>query len=297
MRRAVISLKPNLLIPIVFILPVIIGFIMFKLLPIINVIYWSFCDFSIFNTPILVGFDNYIELFTVDAFLKSSLQATFSCLLFQVFFYTAYSVFLAIYLNNCKRNKTMKLTIALIPTILPNIVNVLVWSCFFNPSFGAANSILSLFSISPLDWFYGKTTVIATIVFIGIWENGFSLLALISALQQVPSSLYDSIKIDTDRFFPILRHVIFPSIYPTIVLVIELQILASLQIFIPAYAITHGGPAKSSYFLTYKLYIEAFQDGRFGYACSIACILAILCLATILLFRSFGRRYLNEALE
>jgi multiple sugar transport system permease protein len=194
-------------------------------------------------------------------------------------------------------------TLYYIPSLVASSVAVaLLFSWLLNPSFGIVNYFLSLFvgpnGLIPLGikgpgWFFDPKWTVPSFVLLSLWGFGGPMLIYLAGLQGVPTTLYEAATIDGANAWQRFRNVTIPMISPIILFTFITGIIASFQVFTPAYIISgstggggegaYGGPAYASMFYVLYLYLNAFRRQRFGYASAQAWILFIVVLLLTLL--------------
>ena len=118
-------------------------------------------------------------------------------------------------------------------------------------------------------------------------QFGSSMLMVLAALKQVPSSLYEAASIDGANSFKKFMKITIPQITPIIFFNLIMQTIQALQNFTSAFVITNGGPLKSTYVLGMKLYKEGFSYFKMGYASAISWVIFLMVMVvTLLLFKS-----------
>ena len=262
-----------------------IGFALFQLYPFLTSLYYSFTDYSIFNSPKFIGFSNYVRLFTIDPdfmnSMKVSLQYTFITVPGKVIL----ALLIALLLNKKLKGVNYVRTIYYIPSLLSGSVAVsILWKVLFMDD-GFINSLLSAIHIPAVPWLGSTHTALLTICLLEIWQFGSSMVLFLSALKQVPVSLYEAALIDGAKKGTVFFKITFPMISSVAFFNIIMQLIQALQNFTSAFVVTNGGPSKATYVLGMKLYTDAFRNFNMGYACATSWIMfAMMLVMTLVLF-------------
>ncbi|HJC24609.1 MAG TPA: sugar ABC transporter permease [Candidatus Eisenbergiella merdavium] len=270
-----------------FILPWIIGFLWFQLYPFVKSFYYSFTNYTMLNEPKFVGLTNYIRLLTSDLEFWPSMKVTATYALIVVPCKLAFALFIAMLLNMKIKGIGLFRTLYYLPSILGGSIAIaVVWKILFMRN-GAINNLLGMIGIGPVDWIGSPKTALGTICVLSVWQFGSSMVLFLAALKQVPQSLYEAAIIDgagrVQRFFKITLPMITPILFFNLIM----QMINALQEFTSAFVITGGGPMKSTYVLGMKLYTDAFQYYKMGYASALSWIMFVLIIClTMLVFRS-----------
>ncbi|PHV71609.1 ABC transporter permease [Sporanaerobium hydrogeniformans] len=270
----------------VYILPWLLGLLLLQLYPFITSFYYSFTDYSFFNTPKLVGLKNYIRLFTIDPEFFNSLKVTLIYTLYTVPGKLIMALFIAVILNKNLKGINFIRTIYYLPSLFGGSVAVaILWKLLFM-SDGAINNILQFLHLPTVEWLGNPDVALKTICLLEIWQFGSSMVMFLAALKQVPRSLYEAAQIDGAGKIKIFFKITIPQITPIIFFNLIMQTISALQNFTSAFVVTTGGPNKATYVLGMKLYTDAFSHYKMGYASATSWIIFILIMIiTLLLFR------------
>ena len=258
-----------------FILPWLIGLLVFTLTPTVWSLYLSFTNYKLLSQPKFIGLENYITMFQNPTFWKSlRVTATYAVLSVPLHIVTALLAALALYRR--KPGIGIYRTIFYVPSFIGGSVGVAVmWRMIFSDS-GFNNSFLVGMGLEKIKFFNSLSNALYTLVAIQTWVLGTAMLIFIAGLQQVPQELYESATIDgagrIRKFFSIT----LPLISPMVLYNLILGIINAMQVFTSGFVITKGGPAKSTYFYVLYLYEEAFKYHNMGYASALAWILFLL---------------------
>lgn len=270
--------------------PWLFGFILMWLIPMGISIFYSFTDFNLLNTPSFVGLSNYIRAFTGDETFWQALKVTFVYVLVLVPLRMAFALFVAMLLNKKHKGLGLYRTLYYIPSIIGGSIAVsVVWKQIFGNQ-GVAMALLELFGIHQKVSFLGNTkTALGVIIIMGVWQFGSSMLIFLSALKQIPNSLYESAMVDGAKPGQVFIKITLPMLTPTIFFNLILQIINGFRVFTESYVITDGGPLDSTLSYVLYMYRKAFTHFDMGYSCALAWILvAIIGVFTVILFKTQG---------
>ena len=243
----------------IFILPFIIGFLVFTIIPMISSLYLSFTDYSILGSPKWVGLKNYAKMFTKDSKYLKSLKVTF----FYAFASVPLKLLMALVVAMIMTKKT-KLTgiyraVYYLPSIIGGSVAVAVmWKQLFSSS-GVINSVLQALGLDvTISWIGNPKTAIWVLILLSVWQFGSSMLIFLAGLKQIPKSYYEAARVDgasaTKSFFKIT----LPLLTPTIFFNLVMQMINGFMVFNSGYIITGGKPLNSTLFYALYLYEKAF---------------------------------------
>lgn len=286
-KRAVIKPADNV-VAYLLMAPWLVGFIGMWLIPAVISIYYSFTDFNLLNTPKIIGLANYIRAFTQDKTFVQALKVTFSYVLILVPLRLAFALFVAMLLNKKHMCLGLYRTLYYVPSIIGGSIAVsVVWKQIFGNK-GVFMTLLSVFGINQATSLLGNPkTALSVIILMGVWQFGSSMLIFLSALKQIPYSLYESAMVDGARPSYTFFRITLPMLTPTIFFNLILQIINGFRVFTESYVITDGGPLDSTLSYVLYLYRRAFTYFDMGYSCALAWILvAIIAVFTVIIFKT-----------
>lgn len=274
-------------------LPWLIGFVVFKIYPIVVSFIYSLQDYPILGDKEFVGFKNYIKILTNDDTFIKSFFATMKYVLIGTPAVIIVAFIVAAILNFKLKGVNFFRTAYYIPSILGgNVAVSILWTMLFDVN-GPVNLVLSAFNLSgdvAIQWTKDPTFAILTLIILKTWQFGSTMLIFLSALQGVSKSVYEAAEIDGASKIRQLRSITIPIITPVILFNAVNVLVKAFQEFNSAYLITKGGPNKSTYFLNLYIYDQAFQNGNYGYASALTWILLIIIgVLTAILFKSSNK--------
>jgi ABC-type sugar transport system permease subunit len=202
------------------------------------------------------------------------------------------SLGLALALNRKIRGIRFLRTIYYMPAVTSMVVVSLMWQWIYNKDFGVLNYFLSFLGLGPYGWLQSTKMALPSIMLMAIWLGlGSRMLLFLAGLQSIPEEYYEAAEVDGADAWNRFWHITLPLLAPTTFFVLVTSIIGSFQVFTPVYVLTGGGPAGSTDVAVHRIYFEAWQNLRFGYASAETWILfAILFVLTLIQFRYFGRR-------
>jgi len=249
-----------------FILPGLIGFGIFVLYPLVTSVYYGLTAWNGVSTPVFVGLQNYIYLFAHDVAFWPSLRATGLFVILSVPSSLVLGLALAMLLNRKLRGIRVFRTIFYLPVVLPSIATLTLWQFIYDPKFGFANELLHALHLPTSMWLGSYTMALPSIVIIGLWGVGGTMIIFLAGLQSVPKELYEAARLDGAGDFAIFRRITLPLISPILFLVLVMHIIGAMQAFNQPAVLTKGGPGFSTDLFMYSIYQNAFQNQQFGLA-------------------------------
>ena len=282
------SLAGNNRVAYLYLLPWIIGILGLQLYPFIISFYYSLNDYNPIRMPLrFTGFNNYIELFTIDPEFWISLRATMLYVIYTVPPKIIMSLFIAILLNKSRRGIGILRTVYYLPSLFGGSVAVAVlWQVMFMDQ-GTINNWIRFFGFDTIQFLGNPRTALPTLSALEVWQFGSSMVLFLAALKQVPVSLYEAASIDGANAVKRFLKITLPYISPVLFFCIIMQTINALQNFTSVFIITRGGPLRSTYMLALKLYNDGFHYWRMGYASATSWIIfSLLTVITLILFAS-----------
>ena len=258
-----------------FILPWLIGFLVFKGYPFLSSLIYSFSDESLFEGISRWGVFNYVKIFT-DRKIKTGFMTTFKYSFMTVPLKLVFALFIAYILNFKIKGVKMFRTVYYIPSILGSSVAIAVlWKAIFKDD-GIVNMILGFFGVAGPHWLSNKTAALFIICLLRVWQFGSTMVIFLAALKGVSPDLYEAASLDGAgkwrQFFTITVPLITPVIFYNLVT----QLVQAFQEFNGPYIITQGGPRGATTLVSLLIYNNAFKKYDMGLASAQAWVLFII---------------------
>ncbi len=258
--------------PYVFVLPNLLVFSVFSLLPMLLNFGYAFTqDPNLFlaDRP-WAGTQNFQQIFTcgnildpntcvVDLFWRS-VYNTLQFVIFQVAIMVIISMITALILNGKIKARGFFRSVYFYPVLLSPIVVALLWKWILQDS-GLLNGILVGLGLQSMPFMTDPGWARFWMVMISTWSNmGFYTLILLAGLQSIPVELYDSAKIDGANNLNLFKGIILPLLMPTVLVVTVLSLIRAVQVFDIVYAFTGGGPGSATMYLVQYIYMNGFSS-------------------------------------
>lgn len=270
-----------------FILPALIGFVLFYALPAVRGLYISFTDWNLLRDPNFIGGANYREMIG-DPLFWNALKITAIYVAVNIPLQTALALLLAVLMSRLTSSMLVRGTLIL-PYLLSNVIVALIWLWMLDPLLGFVNAMLQSVGFTRQPFFGSPDQAIWTIAFVNIWRHmGFTALLFYAGMQGIPGSLYEAARIDGATENRMFWGITLPLLRPVTVFVVVTSLIGSFQIFDTVAVTTAGGPVNSTKVLVWYIYENAFQFSRMGYATALSMTLfAILIVITLFQLRFF----------
>jgi multiple sugar transport system permease protein len=259
-----------------FLLPGALIFAIYVVYPVLNSIMLSFYNWDGMTPRTFVGFANYAELIRADTFyvaLKNNV-------LWLVLFLLAPPIGLAfaLYLNQNVRGIRLVKSLFFAPFVLPGVVVGLVFSWFYDPTFG----LLKLIIGHGIPVLGDPHYVTYGIIFAALWPQiPFCMILYLTGLTGINSEIIEAARMEGAQRFKLLWHIILPQLRPATFMAFVLTVIGALRSFDLISVMSGGGPFDSSTVLAYYMYDQAIKYYREGYSAAIAVVLFLIMLAFI----------------
>jgi multiple sugar transport system permease protein len=281
-----------------FILPNIIGVLVFLAYPILFSLFMSLTNWDFVSAPKFVGLRNYIRLFTADPYFWISLKVTTTYVLMFVPGVLAASLVLALAMNQKLRGIRVVRTAIFIPVVTSGVAVAIVWVWLLSKDFGLINMALRAVGLQPVGFLTNESTALPSIAVVGIWKSmGYNAIILLAALQGVPKLLYEAAEIDGANNWQKFWSVTLPMIAPTMIFVTITSMIGAFQVFDQAFIMTAGGPGDATYVYNFYFYRQAFGQLKMGYASAMAYILFLVMFVATLIQLRLTRETAASAFE
>ncbi|WP_309071964.1 sugar ABC transporter permease [Arthrobacter sp.] len=279
-----------------FILPWVIGFLVFTLGAMIYSLVISFTNYDLStDTASPVGFSNY-ELLFKDPKVMTSLGNTLYYAILSVPLEICFALLLAYLLHRIPdRGAGIFRIIYYLPKMTPSVAAASIFLLLLNGNSGAINGFLGIFGIDGPQWLIDPNWMKPSIIIIGLWSVSGTMLILLAALKNVPQDLYEAAALDgagaIRQFFSVTLPMISNALFfCTIVLTI-----AALQVFDQAFLLfyrdTQSGSPDAALFVGVYLFQQAFQQFNMGFAAAIAWLLFVIILLITIFQVRFGNKF------
>lgn len=261
-----------------FILPWIIGFVVFKLYPFASSLYYSFLDYQLFRGAEFVGLGNYKKIFS-DKLITKAFWVTFQYSFLTVPLKLVFALFIAYILNFKLKGVNFFRTAYYIPSILGGSIAIAVLWRFLFRTEGLVNMIITTFGGEGINWLGDQKYALFVVILLRIWQFGSPMVIFLAALKGVPGELYEAASIDGAGKWRQFFKVTVPLITPVIFYNFVTQLCQAFQEFNGPYIITQGGPLRSTTLVSLLIYNNAFRSYEMGMASAIAWLLFLIIMA------------------
>ena len=270
----------------VFMAPAVIGVLVFAIGPMIASLWLSFTDYDMLSSPEWIGTKNYVKL-VGDKLFQKSLSVTMLYAVVVVPGTILAGLVVAILLNAKIPAMGFFRSAYYLPSVIGGVAVARVWAMLYNTDHGLFNLILGLFGIDGPGWLTDEGWAIWSLIFMGIWGFGGTMLIYLAGLQGIPKDLYEAAEVDGTSKFRQHLYITVPMLSGVTFFNLVMGIIGALQVFAEPFVLTQGKPNNSTLLVPLYLYRVAFDYLEMGYASAIAWVVfAITLVLTALVFRS-----------
>ena len=266
----------------IFIAPALIMFVLVLVIPMVQMVYYSLCDYAALTPPKFTGLANYKKLFFQDSTFKIALKNSIFFMIFSAITQQVIGLGLAVMLTNIKKGRNLFKNIYYLPSVLSSAALGLLWAFMFNPKIGI-NNLLAQFGIKGPLWLMDSKGFIVlpmwVIAFVALWQYvGQNMMLYMAQITGISRDIYEASYIDGASKTQSFRYITLPLIKPMMVTSLSVNCIGSLKFFDLIYTMTKGGPAHATEVLASHLYTRSFTQWEYGYGSALAIILVVLCL-------------------
>jgi multiple sugar transport system permease protein len=290
--------------------PWLVGFSVFFGYPLVMSAYLSFNHYDLLAPPRWIGLANYRYLFNVDPQVWTAIKNTLWLIAVLVPLQVLFAFGIAVMLSRAKSGAGFFRTVFYLPALAPPVAATLGFVYILNPATGPINTLLGHLGINGPLWFQDPHWAKPSLVLLGLWGVGNTMVIFLAAVLDVPRQLYESAELDGAGPLRRLRWVTLPSISPVILFAVILGVIQGLQYFTQAYVaagvasgqasqaadVTAGSlgyPLDSTLFYPVLLYQHGFTDFQMGYASAMAMVLLAVSFAVTLVIVVNSRRWVH----
>jgi multiple sugar transport system permease protein len=289
--------------------PWIVGFCVFFGYPLVYSAYLSFTHYDLLSSPRWIGTANYDFMLHGDPNVGPAVRNTLWMIAVLVPLQVIFACSIAMLVSRARRGVGIYRTIFYLPALTPPVAATLGFLFILNPSTGPVNTILGWFGITGPLWFDSPSWAKPSLVLLGLWGIGNTMVIFLAATIDVPRHLLESAELDGAGWWRRLRWVTLPSISPVILFAVLVGVIDGLQYFTQAYVassiagagtanagdstVTLGYPENSTLMYPVLLYQQGFRYFNMGYAAALSIVLfGVALLVTVAILRS-ARRFVH----
>src|SRR5262245_8812999 len=277
-----------------FVLPTVIGIVVFAAGPILAAFAISLTRWNIVDPPLFVGLDNYQEVVFQQELFWIALRNTLTYMVGVIPLQMSVALLIALALNQGLRYQALFRTLYFLPSVCSTVALALVWRVLFDYKLGVLNGCLDLVGLAPVPWLMKPSVAMPALIIMSAWQGiGYPTVLWLAGLQGIPQSYYDAARVDGAGPVALFRHVTWPLLTPTTFFMLIIACINSFQVFEGTYVLTGGGPQRATYTLVFFIYEDAFRNFIMGRASAVAYVLFAFILALTVAQLRLQRRWVN----
>lgn len=283
----------------VFVLPALVMFVCFVLIPLIISGVYSLFEYDGIGTMKFLGLQNYIEMFTTDRYFPKAVINSLILVVASLFIQLPISLTLALVLAHGVKGEKFFRTVYFIPVVISSMVIGQLWMKMFHSEYGLLNILISAITGNTFDYSWlsnGKTAFLATVV-PAVWQYvGYHLLIFYAGIKSISTEYYEAAQIDGATKWQTNMKITLPLLTPVIKTCVIFSITGSLRSFDLIYVMTGGGPNHASEVPATLMYNNLFRRGLYGYGSAQAFFIVLECLLfTFIITRIFKKSEENAS--
>lgn len=264
-----------------FLLPSLIGMLIFSMLPLIISALISLTDWNGlakltgpgFFREHFIGLENYKKILTSAEFWRT-LGNTAEYIILYIPLMLAASLLVATLLSQARRGIGFFRVVYYIPVLTSWVAASLIWKSVLSPQYGALNGILSIFGIRGPGWLTDEKWAMPAIVLVSVWKDmGFFGLILLSGVIGINRTYYEAAELDGANGWVKFTRITLPLLTPSIFYVLIVGMINAFQLFPQIMIMTGGGPNGATQVMVERIYNYGFRYYRMGYASAFSWIL------------------------
>lgn len=266
-----------------FVLPALIIYCCFALIPIIYNIYLSFFETNLMEVNNFIGLKNYIDLFKDGTFLKA-LKNNITMVIGSLIAHMPLAMFFGNAIHRKIKGASFFQTVFFLPSVICGVAVGLIWTFIYNGQYGLLNGFLKLIGLGKYTqvWLSNKDIAIFMIIIVVMWQYvGYHMIIQLAAMRNIDAELFEAADIDGATEWQQFKSITFPLIKPILQIDAVLIITGSLKYYDLIAVMTNGGPNHATEVMSTYMYYQAFNILRYGYSAAIGVILMILCFMSV----------------
>ena len=273
---------------ILFVSPVVLLFVVFRLYPMLDAIVLSFQRYDLMTPPRWVGLANYQFLLSNDQ-VRAAFRVTAEFIVIETIPLVLLALALALALYALPRFRRVFELIFYYPVVMTTVVAALIWLTLYYPR-GLMDQLVTPIAPLGVPWLTNSTLALPSVVVVDVWKSvGYYMIILLAGLLGIPAELIEAAKIDGAGAAQWTRHIILPLLRPQLLFVVVIALINTVQAFDTFYVLTRGGPADATRVLPIEIYLRGFQLLQMGRASAVSLVMfGFLLILTLIQLRIFG---------
>lgn len=271
-----------------FVAPALVFLVVFAFGPFLFTAYVSLHDWNMLTPATTMpwrGLENYQYLIFEDPLFRETFGNSLVFAVSNVVITSVLALGLALLLNSNIRLRALWRAIYFLPYITSTVAVSIVWRNLYHPSYGLFNGVLSLLGLPAQRYISSVEQAMPSMVGVAVWIGvGYYMILFLAGLQAIPLEVYEAATVDGAGAWDRFRSITLPLLRPTLLFVVVVSTLASLQMFDLPFVLTgEGGPVNATNTVVLYMYQTAFSFTRFGRATAMAVMLFVVIFVVTLI--------------
>ena len=284
-----------------FLLPSLIGMLVFSLLPLVISAFISLTDWNGLDQLLapgmfqehFIGLDNFKNILSSSEFWQVLGNTCYYIVLYIPIMLAA-SLSVAQLLSQSRKGVTAFRIIYYIPVLTSWVAASLIWKTVLSPEYGALNNLLAVFGIEGPGWLLDETWAMPAVVLVSVWKDmGFFVLILLSGMIGIDRGYYEAAELDGAGAWTKFRRITLPLMTPAIFYVLIVSLINAFQLFPQIMIMTDGGPNGATQVMVERIYKYGFRYYRMGYASAFSWILFVIIMVCTFIQMKGQKRWVN----
>lgn len=284
-----------------FLLPSLIGMLVFSLLPLVISAFISLTDWNGLDQLLapgmfqehFIGLDNFKNILSSSEFWQVLGNTCYYIVLYIPIMLAA-SLSVAQLLSQSRKGVTAFRIIYYIPVLTSWVAASLIWKTVLSPEYGALNNLLAVFGNEGPGWLLDETWAMPAVVLVSVWKDmGFFGLILLSGMIGIDRGYYEAAELDGAGAWTKFRRITLPLMTPAIFYVLIVSLINAFQLFPQIMIMTDGGPNGATQVMVERIYKYGFRYYRMGYASAFSWILFVIIMVCTFIQMKGQKRWVN----
>ena len=284
-----------------FLLPSLIGMLVFSLLPLVISAFISLTDWNGLDQLLapgmfqehFIGLDNFKNILSSSEFWQVLGNTCYYIVLYIPIMLAA-SLSVAQLLSQSRKGVTAFRIIYYIPVLTSWVAASLIWKTVLSPEYGALNNLLAVFGIEGPGWLLDETWAMPAVVLVSVWKDmGFFGLILLSGMIGIDRGYYEAAELDGAGAWTKFRRITLPLMTPANFYVLIVSLINAFQLFPQIMIMTDGGPNGATQVMVERIYKYGFRYYRMGYASAFSWILFVIIMVCTFIQMKGQKRWVN----
>ncbi len=267
----------------IFVLPALIIYSVFALIPIVYNVYLSFFETNLMEVNKFNGLKNYIDLFHDGTFRKALLN-NIIMVIGSLIAHMPLAMFFGNAIHRKIKGASFFQTVFFLPSVICGVAVGLTWTFIYNGNYGLLNGLLKAIGLGKYTqvWLSNAKIAIIMIIIVVMWQYvGYHMIIQLAAMRNIDAELFEAAEIDGATEWQQFKSITFPLLKPILKIDAVLIITGSLKYYDLVAVMTNGGPNHATEVMSTYMYYQAFNILRYGYSATIGVVLMLLCILSV----------------